>query len=235
MQEQDSAQSRDAIRLLYSVAEQLKMSLTAIRRQSELAILTGKNSSELDAIRVQSAAALNLVDGYLFGLRHLESQTELPLEPVSLSSVLAEVSPALKAYGQLYGTTVNVSIEGRFAPVMAHRAGVTSALLSLGYALIGGTPTEGKERSVSVVLHRTTAGLSAGIYGDITVPSEKEWTELQGRELRQPLKSLSNSGAGLFVAHSLMGSMDSCLEPVRYRRLQGFAAIFRPSNQLTLV
>lgn len=236
MQGENSAQPQDAARLLFSIAEQLKMSLTSISRQAELADLLGENTQQLRTIRVHSAAALNLVDGYLFGLNHLTNQVQLPLEPVSLSSVLSEVSPSLKAYGKAYNTDVVIAIEGKYAPVMAHRQGIVSALLSLGYSLItGSTSQQANPQKLTIALRKTNIGIAAGVFGNIEMLSGKDWQNILERQRYQPLRSMTNSGAGIFVADSLMRSMDATLQPASYRRQHGFSATFSPSQQLVLV
>src|SRR6185503_14304070 len=120
--------------LLAAVAEQLKVPLTVIARQAELAQLTGTTgAADPVLVRAQADAALQLVDSYLLGLQLMREQTRLELEPVSVSSTVVDIAHALTRFANQYGVDIEVAITGRFQPVMAHAKGLRAALLSLGY------------------------------------------------------------------------------------------------------
>lgn len=125
------------MQLLQSIAEQLKMPLTAIARQAELGEC-GANISALDfrAVGEQANTALTLVDNYLLGLRLAVGQEILALEPVSAASVLADVAHELDGFAKRYAVPLEVHIAGKYEPVMANRKALRAALTSLGYELI---------------------------------------------------------------------------------------------------
>ncbi len=236
MQNQGAGQSegRDA-QLLRSVAEQLKTPLAIIARQVELGQLA---SAPLDAqaIRTQATTALTLVESYLLGLQLLQEQSELVLEPVSLSSMMVDVAHELSGFAKQYGTALELHIGGKYQPVMAHQRGLQAALLSLGYALLEGYPLKGQ--SLTLAVHRTPHGLVTGIYGAYEQVNSRQWRralELHGR-VGQPFKAMSSgSGAGMFVAQTILQAMATRLRVGKHRNQYGLATTLQPSQQLQFV
>ena len=237
MQGDSANKSQETTQLLRSVAEQLKMPLSTIARQAELGQLTGDLSlTDLSAIRTHASAALTLVDCYLLGLQLIREQAALPLEPVSVSSLLVETAHELEAFAKQYDTTLELHIAGKYEPVMAHHAGLKSALLSLGYALLESYPVQQRGR-MSLAVHRTPNGIVTGLYGDFEQLSSKAWRtalQLQGKAPR-PFESLSSNGAGLFVAEAILQAMDTKLRIGKHRKQQGLATTLQPSQQLSFV
>lgn len=226
--------------LLRSVAEQLKLPLTVIARQAELGSLEPASATGmLAAIQTQSDLALRLVDSYLLGLQLAEEQVQLTLEPVSVAATLTDVAQDLHALAKLYDVDIEVHVDGKYVPVMAHANGFRAALLSLGYELIEAQAAgaETKER-LSFVAHRTPHGVVAGLYGDFPALHAASWRkalELCG-QARQAIPSLTTgSGAGLFVAETLFSAMDSRVRVGRFHKRIGLAATLQPSRQLQLV
>lgn len=224
-------------KLLRSVAEQLKTPLAVIARQAELEALTG-NPALVDTavIRTQATTALTLVESYLLGLQLLHEQRELTLEPVSVSSMLVDVAHELEAFAKQYGTRLELRIAGKYGPVMAHARGLRSALLSLGYALLEGYPLENK--SLTLAVHRTPHGIVTGLYGDYEQLSSQQWRQalrMQG-QARQPFRSLtSGSGAGIFVAQTILQAMTTTLRVGKHSNQQGLATTLQSSQQLQFV
>lgn len=227
----------DTTQLLRSIAEQLKMPLATIARQAELGQLTGDASmTDLSAIQTHAAAALTLVDSYLLGLQLMHDQTSLLLEPVSISSLLVETAHELSGFAKQYNTKLELSIGGRYEPVMAHAAGLKSALLALGYALLEGYSVQDGGQ-LTLAVHRTPHGIVTGLYGDYERLSAESWRkalQLAGRAPR-PLASLSGNGAGLFVAEAILQAMSTRLRVGKHRNQQGLATTLQPSQQLSFV
>lgn len=224
--------------MLLSVAEQLKTPLTVIARQMELADVAETTVSPR-LVHSQAQAALTLVDSYLLGLQLASSQQQLELEPVSVSSMLADTVHQLDHYAKQYDVEMDVRIAGRYEPVMAHRAALRAALTSLGYALIASQATHETSQKRRIILagHRNAHGIVAGLYGT---------DEMVGAELRkalhlagtahQPFSSLlGSSSAGIFVANTLAEAMESRLRIGRHGRQTGLAITLQPSKQLQLV
>jgi K+-sensing histidine kinase KdpD len=230
------SEGRDA-QLLRSVAEQLKTPLAIIARQMELTELTSSlQPFDAAAIRTQATTALTLVESYLLGLQLLHEQTELVLEPVSISSMLVDVAHELDAFAKQYGTGLELRIAGKYQPVMAHQRGLKSALLSLGYALLEGYPVQNQKLTLAV--HRTPHGIVTGLYGDYEQLSSQQWRralELHGRA-QQPFKALtSGSGAGIFVAQTILQAMTTRLRVGKHLNQHGLATTLQPSQQLQFV
>lgn len=227
--------------LLISVAEQLKIPLTAIARQAELGQLTGQTDlADVVVIRTHADTALTLVDSYMLGLELHYAQTQLELEPISLASVTTDVAHDLERFAAQYNVQLEVEVGGKYGPVMSNGRGLKAALLSLGFALVEAQAQQDARGPKRVVLatHRTPQGVITGVYGQYAALDASRWRTalaLYG-QARQPLAVLSGgSGAGLFVADAILASMESRLRVGRYRHQSGLAATFRPSQQLSIV
>jgi hypothetical protein len=123
---------------------------------------------------------------------------------------------------------------------MAHREGLEAALTNLGMVLIESQAAmdENKKRPIILAAHRSRNGTVAGIFTEIEGLSPqilKQAKALHGYA-RQPLNSvLHSSGAGLFVADSILEAMSAHLRVARHHKLSGLAATFLPSQQLSIV
>ena len=223
--------------LLLSVTEELKLPLMQIARQAEQA--KPLKPADLVLIQTTADAALKLLDSYALGLR-LALQTEhLTIEPVSVSSVLYDTGQQLEALAHNYGVELELSVSGRFGPVLAHRQGLQAALASLGAALIEALPAqESPQLKLQLATHRSRYGIVAGLYADTKKLSHdvlKRGRSLQRRS-RQPLVNLSpNSGAGIFVADAILNAMDLRLTPSRHHRLYGLGTVLQSNRQLQLI
>lgn len=240
MQVSGNAGVSDATGLLKSVAEQLKVPLTAIARHAELTALKGTlELADAQAIHTQATAALTLVDSYLFGLSLIQGQQALALEPVSISSLLVDIAHDLHQVANQYGVDLELAIDGKYEPVIAHSRGLRAALVSLGYGLIEAQAAQELKRHVLTLgVHRTPHGIVTGIYGKYKDFDANAWRtalKLCGRA-GQPITALSaSSAAGLFVADSIIRSMQTQLRVGRHHKITGLAATFQPSQQLAFV
>jgi hypothetical protein len=220
-----------------SVAEELKLPLLQIARQAE----QGRLSGQADLLMIQSSAdtALRLLDNYALGVRLAMEPEELVRESVSVSSVLYDAGQQLDAMAKSYGVGLELSIAGRFGPVLAHRQGLQAALVSLGAALIEALPAqETTQLKLHLATHRSRYGIVAGLYADTRQLSRdalQRGRELQRRS-RQPFTGLTHtSGAGVFVADTILQAMHLNLRPSRHHNLYGLGTVLQPNNQLQLV
>lgn len=249
----------EANELLVSVAEQLKVPLAIIARQAELSTLSAGAAGAgaapaLNAatIATQADAALMLVDSYLLGLELLRTQSQLELEPVSVSSLLVDAAHDLHAFARQYGVSVELETAGKYGPVMSNARGLKAALLSLGFALVEAQSAQltetaamlatknaaAKPARVLLAVHRTPHGIVAGMYGTNQLVSAGAWRRAQALcgKARQPFAEFgASSAAGLFVADTILRSMESRLRVGRYLHAGGLAATLQPSQQLQLV
>ncbi len=227
--------------VLAAVAEQLKVPLTVIARQAELAHMAGRTqAADPLLVQTQADAALQLVDSYLLGLQLLREQTQLQLEPVSVPSTIVDIAHTLTRFAKQYNVDIEVDITGRYQPVMAHARGLRAALLSLGYGLVEAQAAieDQRRRRLRLAMHRTPGGIVTGMYGTYNTICAAQWrTALQlcGRAA-QPFGTLApGSGAGLFVADTILRCMDSRLHVGHHARQRGLAAMLHPSRQMQLV
>lgn len=223
--------------LLLSVAEELKLPLLQISRQAELAFTNGL--SDLSTIRTTAETALRLLDNYALGVRLALEPEHLAMESVSISSVLYDTGQQLDALAKSYGVKLELNIAGRFGPVYAHKAGLQAALASLGAALIEALPAqESPQLKLQLATHRCRYGIVAGLYTDtkqLTNEALHKGRQLQNRS-RQPLLNLTHtSGAGIFVADSILRAMDLQLKASRHHSLYGLGAVLQPNHQMQLV
>ena len=235
--QEGSTESVEASRLLQSVAEQLQVPLTIIARQTELMQLRGSGPADVRAIQTQASVALTLTDSYLLGLQLMQSQGQLPLEPVSVSSLLVETAHELEGLARQYDMDIELVIGGHFAPVMAHHRGLKAALVSLGCMLIGARSDQ-TGRRLTLAVHKGPKGLMAGMYGDFEQLSAERWRKalkLCG-QASQPFSAIAaGSGAGVFVAETILQAMETNLHVGRYAKQYGLAATLQPSQQLQLI
>ena len=240
MQTATSLAGGETTDVLRSVAEQLKVPLTIIARQAELSQAIGTvELRDMRAMQVQASAALSLVDCYLLGLALAQGQAELELEPVSLSSVLTGAAQDLYHLARQNNVELEVQVAGKYEPVMANQRGLKAALTSLGYGLLETAEAQTSRRHyLTFAVHRTPHGLVAGVYGQYEEIEAREWRtalKLCG-QAGQPFTALcAGSGAGLFVADTILRSMTTQLRVGRHKKESGLAATFQSSKQLTFI
>lgn len=227
-------------RLFLSLAEQMKLPLLQILRQAELGMLAGDAATSLNQVRTNADVALKLVDGFLLSMRlAAEEQSEIEQESVSISSVLYDTAEQLHPIAKLYGVDLELSVGGKYGPVTAHREGLQSALVSLGYALIEALPaTEAPQLKLQLAAHRCRYGIVAGLYADVdrlTTEALRQGRRLQG-SARQPLPALSHcGGAGVFVADAILNAIGARLKVSHHHNRSGLGAVLQPNAQLQLI
>ncbi len=224
--------------LLLGLAEQLKLPLLQIARRAELS--TFGQEVDIAAIQATADAALRLIDSYLLGVRLAENgQESLALEPISVSSVLYDTAHQLSSVAKFYGVHLELSIAGRYGPVLANRQGLQAALTSLGMALIEALPAlDSSNLTLQLGAHRSRYGIVAGMYSDsaaLNIAGLRRGSELIGNS-RQPLVGISHSsGAGVFVADAILQAMDLRLQTTRHNKMHGLGAVMQSNNQLQLI
>ena len=220
-------------RLLRALAEELKLPLLQIARQSELAIID--DSVSLKTISYTADMAIQLIDSYLLGLQVL-GQPSLDLEPIAVSSLLQDVAHRLSPLAKQYSTQLEVSLRGKYGPVMANRAQLEAAYMALGHSII--TSQTDQNSQVLLAAHKSSGGIVAGVFGSsagVSGDAFRRARALYG-QARQIAPSISaQNGAGIFIASSILDAMNAPLRPASHRKLTGLAATFLPSKQLQLV
>ncbi len=237
MADEGNGHSLVSQQLLLSIAEELKLPLLQIARHAEQA--AQNNSPDLGFIQDTADSALRLLDNYALGVRLALDPEPLQLESVTVSSVLYDAGQQLDSLAKQYGVGLELNIAGRYGPVLAHRQALQAALVSLGAALIESLPAQDSPQlKLQLATHRSRYGIVAGLYAD--TPQLGIRALQRGRELqktsRQPLMNLTHtSGAGIFVADTLLKAMQLSLHTSRHHRLYGLGTVLRPNHQLLLV
>lgn len=223
-------------RLLRALAEQLKLPLLQIAREAELAQST-QDLKAFDSITYTADMALRLVDSYLLSVQ-LRALPTLELEPVSVSAVLQDTAHKLNQLAKQYNCDLQVDLKGKYQPVMAHRQSLEAAYATLGYAFIEAATAADKKHEVVLGAHQSTKGLVAGVFGNqpgLNTDIFKRGSALFGSAKQAVPAFSSTSGAGIFVAQSLLSNIEAPLHPSKHNKLSGLAATLLPSQQLSLV
>ena len=244
MIESTLAQQRQALiqseQLFLSLAEQMKLPLLQILKQAELGALLGTAAEQLSQVQTNADVALKLIDGYLLSMRlAAEESYALEQESVSLSSVLYDTAQQLHPIAELYGVKLELSLDGKYGPVTAHRQGLQSALVTLGYALIEALPaTNSPQMKLELAAHRCRYGIVAGLYADVdrlTAEALRQGRRLFG-DTRQPLPALSHcGGAGVFVADAILNAIGARLKVSHHNRRSGLGTVLQANPQLLLI
>lgn len=222
--------------LLRVLTEQMKMPLLQIARTSELALMTKQYRMRLETIELTADTALKLLDNYLLSLKLTQAHAEL--EPVSVAAVLNDTAHELSRLAANNQCELQVHLSGRYEPIMAHKQGLQAALASLGYVFIEAQHEAGSKEKPALKLaaHRSKNGIVAGMFANfdgLSVDMYRRAKQLYGTA-RQPLSGMtSGSGAGVFVADSLLDTMSAHLRVAYHQRQSGLAATFMPSRQLS--
>ena len=224
------------IRLLRSLAEELRLPLLQIARQAELASMKHSASSNMRVIEITAEAAIRLVDSYLFSTQILLGQQTLPLEPVSVSAAMQDTAQYLCKLARIYDCEIDVQVRGKCGLVMASTQGLQAALTSLVYTFIGSHP-ERKRQRIVLTARRDGRAVVAGVMANNMLEKNilADARQLYGRA-HQPAATMTHkSGAGIYIADSLFRSMSTELQVFHHRKYAGLAATLLPSYQTTLL
>ncbi len=222
-------------RVFFSLLQQIKTPFLHIRHEAELGHAL-QDPERFQQVQITADAALGLLDSYMLSLQLQTTGPELQLEPVALSSVLNEAAHALQLTARAYDTDIQLVLDGKYEPVIAHKAGLFAALTSLGYVLLQ-TPSAGARKTIELSAHRSRGGIVAGLYANgmgLEAGLLKKARSIP--TARQPFGNVANiGGAGVFIAEALLESMQSRLRIARHHNMRGLAATFVPSQQMSLV
>lgn len=223
-------------RLLRVMADNLKLPLVKIARGAELSAISQERTDLLEDISQTANMAIRLIDSYLLSL-HINAVPNLELEPVSLPLVAHEVLHGLSGLAQQYDCDLEIDLEAGCRPVITHRNSLESALSIVGQSIIESASNSEKRGKVVFGLHKNNKGLVAGIYGNGRPGSLdlKRGRVLFGSAQQPVGELLSHSGGRLFIADSLLSSMNTTLKVLRHRNMIGLGATLLPSHQLRLV
>jgi hypothetical protein len=183
---------------------------------------------------------LQMVEAYRLALAADES-IENYMEPVSIGAVLNDVAHDLNPYAKQYMTELSVDVQGKFTPVLAHRASLMAALHCLGASLIRAQASHSPQPKYELVFgaHRGYGNaITTGAFSNIHLLSDR--TLRAARNLaghaRQPLANMpAGAASGILIADLLCTSMWQPLRPAAHRKWGGLATIIPVSRQLQFV
>ncbi|HSX15731.1 MAG TPA: hypothetical protein VLF40_02985 [Candidatus Saccharimonadales bacterium] len=236
----DSAQLNGQEQLFLGLVEQLARPFLQVSQLAELAAGDDAETAKLrwQMVQVISQSSLQLVESYALNLRLHSNVAALELEPVTVSALLYDTAEALRPFAKQYGVDLELETSGRLQPVLADRAVLQSAMVSLGQVFVLSQAESDEPSAVRLSAHRSRYGVVAGLYGHLPqlgADTLRRAHALQGRA-RQPLQRLvSGPAAGVFVADSLLRALAARLHVARYHSLTGLAATLQPSSQLQLI
>lgn len=221
-------------RMLRALAEQFKLPLLQIARQAELAADT--DHPQLASINSIAEMTLRLVDGFLLSIE--QDQQELDLEPVSVSSLLYDTAQLLSPIARQHDCEIEVHLSGKYGPAMAHEKSLQAALMLLGYSLVEARTEESTTHRLVLAAHRSSKGLVTGLFDNqpgLSTDMFRRGRALYGHARQAMPSVVAGSGAGIFVADSLLKSMAAPLHLAKHHSLTGLATTLIPSKQLQFV
>lgn len=236
----DGTQLDGQDRLFLGVTEQLARPLVTLSRLSELAAADDpvRAADYWRIVQGIADSSLRLVESYALNLRMHGKLTPLALEPVTVSALLYDTAESLAPLAGRYGVKLELDTGPRVQPVLADRAVLQSAFESLGQVFITAQAEADEHSPVRLSAHRSRYGVVAGLYGgsvQLGTESLRRAHQVHGKA-RQPLQQLvSGPAAGVFVADSLLQTLEARLHVARYHNMTGLAATLQPSQQLQLI
>ena len=191
-------------------------------------------------IHLSSEAGLLLVEAYRMLLKSDQILLEA-FEPVAIGAVLEEVAHRLSDYAKEYGVQIQVDVQGRFAPILAHTASLELAIEVLSASIIRAQASQNSGKAARIVLgaHKSSEGLlAAGVFSDVRGLSDKSLRaarSLLGRA-HQPLPHVPpGSASGILVADMLCESLWQPLRKSAHRSMDGLATNLPISKQLEFI
>jgi hypothetical protein len=189
---------------------------------------------------LSAATGLQLIEAYRLALRANDID-QLQLEPVAIGAVLQEVAHRLTPYADQYATDLEVDIQGKLTPVMAHRPSLMAAMESLGASMIRAQAAFSQQRRYLLMFgaHRSAENvIAAGVFSDVQGLSDKTLRTARSLvgQARQPLTSMpSGAASGVLIADMLCGAMWQPLRAAAHKKMGGLATAVPISKQLQFV
>ncbi len=230
--------------LLAALNDDLALPLLQIKSGLELVEQAGFNRqtwlSQHKIMSLSVSNGLQLIDAYRLALR-FEEIKNIFLEPVAVGAVLQDVAHELSAYAKIYNTEIEVDVQGKLTPVLAHQPSLNAALSVLGSSLIRAQAAQSKQKHYRLLLgaHRTADNvIAAGVFSSVHGLSDKALRSARNLvgKARQPLPSVPPGAAsGILIADMLCASMWQPLRAAAHRNLHGLATTIPISKQLQFV
>ena len=242
--EQDLEEFSEYKALLAALSDDLSLPLLQIKMTLEILdgkVLTSKASSQhTKSMALSAEAGLQLIEAYRLALRANDIE-QLQLEPVAIGAVLQEVAHKLTPYADQYATDLEVDIQGKLTPVLAHRPSLMAAMECLGASMIRAQAAYSQQRRYLLMLgaHRSADNVIAtGVFSNVQGLSDKTLRTARGLvgHARQPLATMpAGAASGVLIADMLCGAMWQPLRAAAHKRMGGLATHVPVSRQLQFV
>ncbi|OGL34419.1 hypothetical protein A3F65_00230 [Candidatus Saccharibacteria bacterium RIFCSPHIGHO2_12_FULL_47_16b] len=197
---------------------------------------------------VQNAEKINLsVDN---GLQLIEAYRQVikagedlsqDYQPVAIGAVLNDVAHQLSPYAQKYDAKLQVDVQGRLTPVLAHQPSLFIAMQVLTSSLIRASASQAHKKEQLVILgaHRGEANLiSTGVFSNVQGISDRALRtarSLMGKA-RQPMPNLpAGAASGVLIADMLCSAMWQPLRAAVHGGMHGLVTVVPGSKQLQLI
>ncbi len=222
------------------------LALPFLQIKSSIELLVDQNFAKAAARRhavtssLSADSGLQLVEAYKL-LLSAEENLKQPLEPVAIGAVLENIAHQLAPYAKQYNTILEVSVQARLAPVLAHQPSLSAALEILGSSLIRAQAAQSESKDYRLVLgaHRSPDNaIAAGVFSSVHGLSDR--TLRAARSLvgkaRQPLPAVpAGAAAGVLIADMLCAAMWQPLRAAAHHNLPGLVTALPASKQLQFV
>ncbi|MEX2014674.1 MAG: hypothetical protein WD885_01955 [Candidatus Saccharimonadales bacterium] len=230
----NSANKNNNSETLDSLVRELKRSLVLIARQAELN-KSHLEEKSLESIQENAEKTLRLIDSYLLMAQSEYGQRLLPVEPLSVGSVIYSVAEEIRPVARKADIDIVLNIND--ALVMANPKGLRAAVLCLSDMVLTQTSIERDGRVVEINTKRSS--------GDIKISVLSQSMKVKNSDLRKALEGLgrthmafssssSESGVRLAIASLLGESLGTRLKAVRSNNTQGIGFNLALSRQLQL-
>jgi hypothetical protein len=227
----DHGQASSQDMTLRGLAFELKNPLINIARLAEL-----NDADSYDDIQHTAEQSLQLIDSYLLNAQTEYGQTMLDLEPVSIGSVLYDVSSRLGIPAK-YKNASLVLDDRTNELVMTHRPALTSALYVFGKTIMGFNDSN-LHQEITLRGYKTRRGrLGIGLFSKSPI-SKTDLTDalkLQGTAHMPMSRISSESHVSLAIADGLCRAIGGKMTVKHMGGLSGLATELPPSEQLAFV
>ena len=219
--------------LFYTLAHDLKTPLVRIAYMAEA---SHKHEQTVQDIQAVAQQTLQTLDAYVLSLTN--QQTQLALEPVSPSAIVADAAYNLRQHAQDFMCHVHVIAPKKHTVILAHRHSMATALTMLGRAFIESQQND-TQKAITLAAYATKKGIAIGVFSKTSSDVSKQFManarHFAGTATR-PFKGMAQGTASqLFIADQLTHSAHSVLRTARRGSQQGLAFDMQLTSQLALV
>jgi hypothetical protein len=183
---------------------------------------------------------LQLVEAYRL-LLNAEHQSAQPAEPLAIGAVLEDIAHKLSPYAKQYNTSIEVSVQHKLNPILAHQPSLSAALEVLSSSIIRAQSAQSEQKHYQLVLgaHRSPDNVvAAGVFSSVHGLSDRTLRAARGLvgKARQPLPAVpAGAAAGVLVADMLCAAMWQPLRAAAHHNLPGLVTMLPASKQLQFV